>query len=211
MRAGKVLVPNASGVIDSLTITSLNGGTGIAAVNGVTAGAVAASKAIVLDSNAELKAGTSADGFKLLGQLNVAVTTIGSSATNTTQTLLTYALAANILAANGNGVRAAAFGRFAGNAAPKTLQLNFGGVSINCGSVTQNGSSWIMEVLIWRLASASQKVLFKQNVGGAVTLPKSTSDTSVDTDTINITVQCLDASAAQSNVLLDGLVIEYMQ
>lgn len=147
----------------------------------------------------------------LAGNLSVSVSQIGSSATNTTQTLKTYSMPANTLNTNNHGVKVVAWGTFAGNAAPKTMQLNIGGASINAGSVTQSGSTWLFEGLAYRVAANSQRILFKQNVGGVVVVPKATSDTSVDTDTITISVQGLDASAGQSNILCDGLIVELFQ
>jgi hypothetical protein len=143
------------------------------------------------------------------GNINVAVTTVGSSATNTTQTLASYTLPATTLQGVGDGIVVQAFGRFAGNAAPKTLQLNVGGMNINSGSVTQSGSSWMLTAEVFKSAASAQQGFLTAQLGTVFTAPKSTSDTSTDTGTIAITVQCLDASAAQSNVLIDGLVVEY--
>lgn len=206
---------------------------------GITAGTVRANKVVTADSNKDVTgmrnlsmsgslsmsgnivaAGTITGAgvdvgqgslTKLAGNLSVSVSQIGSSATNTTQTLKSYTLPADTLNADGRGVKITAWGTFAGNAAPKTMQLNFGGASINAGSVTQSGSTWLFEGYVYRSAANTQRILFKQNVGGVVVVPKSTSDTSVDTGTISISVQGLDASATQSNILCNGLVVELFQ
>lgn len=199
---------------------------------GITPGTVRALKALIPDANKDLSglrnltltgtltasldgdnaigAGDGTETFKVGGVIEANVTQVLSDDTNTTQTLVTYSLPANTLNANGRGLRVHAFGKFAGNAAPKTLQLNVGGANINTGSVTQSGSSWILEALVARIAANSQRVFFKQNVGGAVLAPKSQTDTSVDTGAITISVAGLDASAATGNIMVDGLVIEYL-
>jgi hypothetical protein len=158
---------------------------------------------------AALTAGTSTATFRASGNINVVDTTVGSSATNTTQTLVSYVLPANVLANVNSGIFVTAWGRKAGNAAGVTFQLNIGGSSINTGNGTQSGVTWLLSGEAYKKAANSQQELYTAQVGTVFTAPKSTSDTSVDTGTISISVQALDASAAQSNVLLDGLVVEF--
>jgi len=155
-------------------------------------------------------AGTGTAQFKPGGNINVAVTTIGSSATNTTQTMASYTLPANTLDHNGAGIIVTAWGRKAGNAAGVTFALNIGGTNINTGNGTQSGVTWVLTGTAYRRAANNQQEIYEAQVGTVFTAPKSTTDTSVDTGTIGISVTILDASAAQSNVLLDGLVVEYL-
>jgi hypothetical protein len=150
-------------------------------------------------------------GIGIGGNINRQIGTIGSSATNTTQTLATYSLPPNTLKSVNNGILVQAWGRKAGNAAPVTLALNVGGTTINTGSFTSSGSHWFLDALIYKTAANAQQELYTGQLGATLVTPKSTNDTSVDTGTITITVQALDASAGQSNVLLDGLVTEYFQ
>jgi hypothetical protein len=198
VRALKALIPDSNkdlGTLRNLTVTTLIADT-------VTAGAIGGTGTVT--------AGTGTETFKVGGVIEANVTQAPSAATNTTQTLMTYSLPANTLDANGRGVRVHAWGAFAANAAPKTLQLNVGGASRNTGAVTQSGSSWVIEAVVFRSAANNQKMIFKQNVGGVVLAPKSTSDTSVDTGAIVISLAGLDASAATGNILVDGLVVEYL-
>lgn len=152
--------------------------------------------------------GTNARGPEIL--LSTDVAQIGSSATNTTQTLKTYSLAANVLASVGNGLTIQAWGTFAGNAAPKTMQLNFGGVNINSGAVTSSGSTWSLTAMVSKTAANAQTVLFTGYTGSTGIAPKATTDTSVDTGAITISVQGLDASAAQSNILANALIVRFL-
>ncbi len=173
------------------------------------AGAATFQSTVALQGATTVTAGTGAESFLPAGNINAGVTTIGSSATNTTQTLVSYSLPANTLGTNGAGILVTAWGRKAGNAAPMTLQLNVGGASINSAADTDNASHFVLRGFATRRAANAQQVLFTGQRGTANLAVKSTSDTSVDTDTITISVQGLDGSAAQSNVLLDGLVIEF--
>jgi hypothetical protein len=141
------------------------------------------------------------------GTLSTNVTAKSSAATNTTQTLDTYTIPANTLKSNGNGIVVTAFGHYAGNAAPKTLQLTIGGKNINTGSITQSGTTWILKGNYTRLASDSQVALFTAQVGTVFITPTSTTDTSVDTGTIGISVTMTDASAATGNVVQDGMLV----
>lgn len=156
-------------------------------------------------------AGTGSGTFGLAGDLSVSVTQIGSSATNTTQTLKSYTLPGNTLEANGRGLRIKAWGTKAANAAPVTLALNFGGGTINTGSYTQSGTSWVLKMDVYRRGSAVQRIAAEAIIGSVPVACKSTGDTSTDSTNITISVQALDASAAQSNVLADGLVVEFFQ
>ena len=137
------------------------------------------------------------------------VAQIGSSATNTTQTLMSYVLPASTLKTVGQGLMITAWGTFAGNAAGKTLQLTVGGQNINTGSVTQSGSTWILQGEVFKTAANAQTDLFTAQLGTVFVAPKAVTDTSTDTGTISIAVTILDASAGQSNVLENGLTIEF--
>jgi hypothetical protein len=157
-----------------------------------------------------VSAGTGAATLLPSGNIQKSVTTIGSSATNTTQTLISYSLPANTLSRVGSGIVVTAWGRKANNAAGVTFALNVGGTSINTGNVaTSGGISWMFVCESYKQASNVQEQMYTGQTGTTVTAGKSTSDTSTDTSAIVITMQALDASAAQSNVLLDGFVVTY--
>lgn len=163
----------------------------------------------IYGGSAAQTAGGGTATFASSGNIQKSVTTIGSSATNTTQTMISYSLPPSSLNASGQGIWVTAWGRKAGNAAPVTLQLAVGGTNINTGSGTQSGVTWILEAEVYKNGASSQQELYTAQVGTVFSAPKSTSDTTTDTGTITITLSALDASAAQSNVLLDGFVIEY--
>lgn len=154
-------------------------------------------------------AGVGTAVFGAAGNISSQIGVIGSSATNTTQTLLSYVLPASTLNATGQGIMVTAFGQKAANAAPCTLALNVGGMTINSGAVASSGSSWMMEALYFKSGASAQVGNLNQVFGNTVSKTVSGTDTSVDTGTINISVTLLDASAGQSNILLDGLIVEF--
>lgn len=142
------------------------------------------------------------------GNIFAAVTTIGSSATNTTQTLVTTTVAANSLASVNNGFFVEAWGRCAANASPTTINLNIGGQFVSIGAAAHNASHWYLTGQVYKQAANTQQELFYSSAG-AITAVKSATDTSTDASAITVSVTCLDASALQSDVLLDGMSIEW--
>jgi hypothetical protein len=62
-----------------------------------------------------------------------------------------------------------------------------------------------------RRGSAVQRYFFSGLRAALGMTASSTGDTSTDSSAITISVQANDASAAQSNVLLDGLVIRFFK
>lgn len=147
--------------------------------------------------------------FGASGNISTNVTLLGSSATNTTQTLMSYVLPANTLNAVGQGILVTAWGQKAANAAPVTLALNVGGMTINSGAQVFSGSSWEMTAMFYKTGANGQTGNLNQTFGSTVSKTVSGTDTSVDTGTINISVTMLDASAGQSNILQDGLIVEF--
>lgn len=142
------------------------------------------------------------------GLLTNTSTTVGSAATNVLQTLMSYSIPAGLLDNAGRGLYIRAFGRKAANAAPISLKLAVGGNSITSATDTQNAAVWMLEAYVFKTASNAQRSSMDGQIGTTFIAPKSQTDTSVDTNAITVTVSTTDASAAQSNVLQDGLLIE---
>lgn len=161
----------------------------------------------------ELYAGVQlADGATSIrpsGNINADMTLVGSSATNATQTLKIYSLPASSLNAAGKGVLIVAWGRSAANAAPKTLALNVGGQFLSTGASNANNTAWRVSGRVYRTAANAQTGMFEAIHSNVGVNPKATSDTSTEASPITISVTALDASAAQSNILIDGFTVEF--
>ena len=147
--------------------------------------------------------------FKPSGNLSKTVGPIGSSATNTTQTLASYTMPASLFNANGQELYITAWGTVAGNAAPKTIALNEGGAFVTTGTQTGSGYAWQLNGTYVRSGASTQNAFFSGVASGGIVTQKNQTDTSVETGTIAITCTCADASAAQSNVLLYGMTVTY--
>lgn len=143
------------------------------------------------------------------GNISTQLTQQTSTATTALQTLQSFVLPANTLKTVNNGILVTAWGTFAANAAPKNIKLVVGGQSIASGTSTQNGGSWMLTAEVFKSAANTQVELFGGQLGSTTLAVSSTSDTSVDTNTINIAMTCLDASAGASNIVLNGLSVEF--
>lgn len=156
-------------------------------------------------------AGGSTATFKTGGNIGAAtvVGPVGSSATNTTQTLASYTMPASMFNANGQMLEITAWGNVAANAAPKTIAMKAGGVQLTTGTQTGSGYAWELYGQYMRTAASKQSAYFTGQASGGIVTQTASTDTSVDTGTIAVTVTCADASAAQSNVLLFGFTVEY--
>lgn len=160
-----------------------------------------------------MQAGAVAAGttFRPSGNLNTVVGPIGSSATNTTQTLASYVLPANVLDAAGRELQVTAWGTVAGNAAPKTLALNLGGAAVTTGTQTGSGYAWELAGTYQKQTANAQNAFFSGMASGGIITQKNATDSSVDTGTISLSCTMADASAAQSNVLLYGFQVQYFE
>lgn len=91
--------------------------------------------------------------------------------TNTTQVgnvgtgeddLISYALAAGIMSANGDTVRFSAAGTFAANANNKTLKVYLGSTALfSTGATGFNGTDWSIEGQIIRTGASAQKAIVR--------------------------------------------------
>lgn len=192
----------------------VNSDAALAALLPATDGTVEAGKVVVPDSAGDIAippGGAASGSFKPSGALHVNVTSLSSSATTSTQSMMSYSLPANALSANGKSVRVTAWGTLGGNAQDKVVELNFGGVNINSGTVTQSGTTWHLTAQAYRLSSGNQVIIFDGKIGSVNLAAAATTDTSTDTGAISIFVEALHASASAADVVQKGLVIEYFQ
>lgn len=161
------------------------------------------------NSTVNVEAGTGTGSFRPSGAVTTTAGPVGSSATNTTQTLASYSLPASTLAAVGQQLVVTAWGTTANNAAPKKVALVIGGATY--ASATQTGAAydWTLQGTVLKQAANAQNELFTGWSSGAAITTKNQTDSSVDTAAITIAVTCADASAAQSNITLYGFTVDF--
>ena len=145
------------------------------------------------------------------GQLQANTVSVASTGTNTLQALMpAYSLPPNALDMPGRTLYLQAWGTFAGNAASKSLTVTVGTATYNTGTTTQSGGGWeIFANMTKNAAANSQEIMFDSTLGttkGGVTRA---SGTNTEASAISVSVQCTDASAAQTNVVQYGQIISW--
>lgn len=163
--------------------------------------------------------GTGAVAPSLTGILNVNVTAVGNVGTGTDD-LITYALPADSLASNGQGVRIKAWGTTAGNSNAKTLTLNFGSATVYSQILTvatatnlQTGQ-WYFDAVIIRTGASAQTciVSLHQLRGGTAGIRDEIMGRGIvsttETDTAAITIKCTGAATSDNDIVQSGLIVE---
>jgi hypothetical protein len=158
------------------------------------------------------KAGNSSTNIRASGVITTQLTSTGTGADTTKDTLQTYTLPANALDAVGRGIRIKAWGTFAANANTKTVTLEFGAgntVATSTG-LTSSGSNWVMWTEVYKTASNVQTSFgtsIFQNSTPATTVATSTQ---TDTSAIVLNVTGQNGTASANDIVCKGMVVEFM-
>lgn len=151
--------------------------------------------------------------FGVNGRLSATVTATGTPiATTAEQTLATYTLPANRLAATGDGVRIVCWGTTASNSNAKQAILYFGGSSFTSAnaSAAPNGAKWRMELLVMRSGAATQTVVGN---GQVLAAPVSIyTNAGSDNLTANVTIKCNSVTpTAPQDMTMQGMLVEQIK
>ncbi len=150
------------------------------------------------------------DGKQAGPPLNAAVSAAGNSATTSEVTLKTYSLPAGILDSANQGIYVKAFGTFAGNAQNKRATLYVGGVNVTTASVTESGSTWMLEARYYKTGASTQRALTGGQHGSTVLALADTTDTATDTTTITVSLKATAGSGTQSDIICDALEVGFI-
>ncbi len=149
--------------------------------------------------------------FGVNGRLT-AVVTAAANTTSAEQTLMTYTLPANRIAATGDAVKIQCWGALASNANAKSVKIYFGGTSFGSSSIgaTPNNKKFIMDMLVVRTAAATQII------NGMVALDLTpisiqTSTSGTDSFASNVTIKCTGTGASNSDVTMEGMLVEQVK
>jgi hypothetical protein len=145
------------------------------------------------------------------GLLNVNTTQTGNVGTGE-DTLVSYTVAANQLAANGDSLWFEAFGTMAANANNKTVRVRFGASGVNLTYEQANtgwGEHWSIRGRVYRTSSATQKSsvnLISDNDDRVTTQ----TTTTLDQDLTATVALAVTAEAVSNNdVVIEGLIVGY--
>ena len=156
--------------------------------------------------------GTGTGDAVLIGLANLNVTAVGNIGAGEDD-LMTYALPANSLSANGKAVRVHVWGTTAANANTKTIKFWFGVTerTINPTTTAPNNQHWQCDATIVRTGASAQLMVLQGFVGTAYE-----QQTSNDLPTANevnaITIKCTGNSAASAtdDIVQRGMLVEFL-
>lgn len=158
-----------------------------------------------------------ADYLQSLGavrRLHSSFTQTGNDANTNEKDLGTYALPANTLASDGQSIRMKAWGTLAANSNSKTVRLYFGGHTTSFTTSSATDVKWLIESTLMRYQVGGQRRLnlFSIGASSATGGAGSTVSTAAQDETTSLTLKVTGQSgtAAANNIVMDGLLIEFL-
>jgi hypothetical protein len=147
------------------------------------------------------------------GQTTVGVVKASSPAAATTgttkQTLGTYTIPANALAANGKGYRITAWYTTAANANSKTMAIDFGSqTSVATKTTTTSADVVVLTVIILKTGSSTQSVLGTA-YATAASIPVNTAGSQTDTAAIVVNLTATTGTSS-GDATLQSFIVEVL-
>lgn len=165
---------------------------------------------IVIASGIAVPMGGSSSSISVVGKATAQLTQVATIANTSETTLQTYSFPANAFNATGQSVRAKAWGSFAANANNKTVKLYFGSSSfVNSGAVAGNNVKWVIEGTVHRTGSSTQKSNGHFVHGVSEVGIQNNSLTETDTAAITIKVTGQNGTASASDIVCEGMVVDF--
>lgn len=149
------------------------------------------------------------------GILSVNFTSVGTVDTSE-DTLMSFAVPANTLGANGNAVRVSAWGTASTDANTKRMRLYFGNTVVaDTGSLalaTTAPSPWKFDSMVVRASSAAESAITTIS-GSSLILAQSVSASPAEATTITITIKVTGLSSVGGSgaITQNGMVIELLR
>jgi hypothetical protein len=141
---------------------------------------------------------------------SVNTTAVGNVGTGE-DNLMTYAIPASVLNANGVGVRVTAWGTFANNADAKTLKFYFGSLASTQTLTTSEAGNWEFNALIFRTGVDAQdyKITFQQDA--TTELHDRDLGALTEDDGAAITVKCTGEATSNNDIVQEGMLVEFIR
>ncbi len=148
------------------------------------------------------------------GKANVSVTAVGNVDAGE-DNLITYALPADALSANGQVVKIKAWGTAANNANAKTLKLYFGSQAILTWAITASKVIvWKVEAYVVRTGVDTQDcyaVILETSIGSPnAQLTDQELTAGTQDDGAAITIKCTGEGVATNDIVQEGLLVEFL-
>jgi hypothetical protein len=153
-------------------------------------------------------------GLSTCKKINVNTTAVASVGAGP-DTLMSYTLPANSLSINGKGVRVTAWGTTANNANAKTITINFGSVSFGTTMTPSIVGAWRFVMTAIRVGSNAQDWGFVLTevvnaTGLAANKEKQVAQSNgTQTDTADIIIKITSTGTAASDIVQEGMLVEF--
>jgi hypothetical protein len=158
------------------------------------------------------KAGNSTTNVRAPGLIAAQLTTIGTGADTTEDTLQTFTLPANAFHAIGRGVRIEAWGTTGADNNNKTVRLYFGTEIYDSTTLTTNNGSWFTWANVYKTGPNTQTAIAKSTFVNSTPATAVTAPNQTDTAPIVIKVTGQNGTAAANDMLIAiSLVSHVMQ
>lgn len=123
--------------------------------------------------------------------------------------LISIALPANLLHANGAALRICAWGKVSADGDNKTLKLHFGSATLlTSGALAANAKDWFLEARVVRTGAATQEAVAWGQFNGALIQADQTEPT--QDETTALTVKCTGESSDNDDIVQEGMLVEYL-
>src|SRR3990167_325937 len=201
---GTIVVSGQSNVVADTTSDTLT----IVAGAGITITTTPASDTVTLTADGEVQAGTSGVNAKQGGVLYENITTTGNVGTGE-DTLWSQAVAANVLATNGDSLRVTVSGNCAANSNAKTIKFKWGSTSLTLvdASAQSANTNWMLTATITRTGATAQIVAIDlRGQSGGTTFVSTASETLSGAVTLTMTGEATSTNDIQRHTAL----IEYL-
>lgn len=198
--------------LNKLTLSSSANGVFIN-VNGGTHVGSFTSTGLAVTGTVKSTAGTGTAEPVMVGTLSVNTTAVGNVGAGTDD-LMSYALPANSLSANGKGVRVTMWGTAANNANAKTLDFYFGG--LRAASILLTVSTvraWQVVATVMRSGASAQEYSIATIDGNASTgigVANAFVGSTTQTDTAGITIKGVGTATADNDIVQKGMIVEFI-
>ncbi len=173
------------------------------------AGAKTFSGNVTIQGDTVVKIGNGTETAYPCGVIEINTTSVGNVGAGTDD-LMTYTLPANTLSRNGQELYIYAFGQIAGADAARTVDLSFGGTTLQSattlnGAVSSGYTMWHIEARVIRTGTAAQRYVtsVKQDYGSSALSGTAQGNTSTGTltkdETTALTIKVQGSSANSTN------------
>lgn len=154
------------------------------------------------------KAGNSSTNVRATGQITAQLSSTGTGADTTEDTLQTFTLPANALDAVGRGVRIAAWGTTGADGNNKTVRLYFGVAIYNSTAVTTNNGSWYLWAEVRKTGSNTQTSVVTGVFTNSIPITAVNTPNQTDTAGIVIKVTGQNGTAVANDIVCSGMTVE---